>query len=87
MVPFRASSLWFRVVHSLLQVSMAKHPKRPGGDTPSTKKTKDVFQSLPGSRCLHCDQDCTLESKALQCGLCQNWVHSECEGISSESYK
>lgn len=66
---------------------MAKRPERPGGDTPPTKKTKDVFQSLPGSRCLHCDQDCTLESKALQCDLCQSWVHSECEGISSESYK
>ena len=66
---------------------MAKRTERPGGNTPPTKKTKDIFQSLPGSKCLHCDQDCTLESKALQCDLCQNWVHSECEGMSSESYK
>ena len=66
---------------------MAKRTERPGGDTPPTKKTKDIFQSLPGSKCLHCDQDCTLQSKALQCDLCQNWVHSECEGMSSESYK
>ena len=77
-----------------------KRPERPGGDTPPTKKTKDKpvkesqtssakdrLQSLPGGRCLHCDQDCTLESNALQCDLCQNWVHSKCEGISSELYK
>ena len=48
---------------------------------------EDRLQSLPGGRCLHCDQDCTLESDALQCDLCQNWVHSKCEGISSELYK
>ena len=29
---------------------------------------------------------CTTESKAIQCDLCHVWVHSECEGISNESY-
>ena len=64
-----------------------KRTERPGGDTPPTKKQKDRIQSLPGSKCLHCDQDCTLESKALQCDLCHTWVHSECEGVSSELYE
>ena len=77
-----------------------KRPERPGGNIPPTKKTKeksveesrmssaeDRLQSLPGGRCLHCNQDCTLESNALQRDLCQNWVYSECEGISSELYK
>ena len=27
------------------------------------------------------------KANALQCDLCQNWVYSECEGISSELYK
>ena len=73
----------------------SKRPGRPGGDTPPTKrdKTKTIdssgdssLQLLPGGKCPHCDQVCTTESKVIQCDLCHVWVHSECEGISNESY-
>jgi len=73
-----------------------KRPIRPGGDTPPTKKTKDKspaksdenkLYSLPGGKCPHCDEDCTTESNAIQCDLCHCWVHSECEGITSELYE
>ena len=29
----------------------------------------------------HCKEECTSESKALQCDLCGIWAHAECEGI------
>ena len=79
-----------------------KRSERPGGDTPPTKKPKGKsiesppspaepndsrLHSLPGGECPHCNEDCTAESKALQCDLCHCWVHSECEGISSELYE
>jgi len=70
-----------------------KHPVRSGGDTPPTKKLTDKSASkldenklytLPSGKCPHCDEDCTTESKAIQCDLCHCWVHSECEGILYE---
>ena len=47
------------------------------------KKQKERIQEV------HCDQDCMLESKALQCGLCHNWVHSDVMKayIASELFK
>ena len=63
----------------------AKRSERPGGDTPPTKKKRDKsadsparleegnLQLLPGDRCPHCDKDCSVESKAIQCDLCHVW--------------
>jgi len=70
-----------------------KHPVRPGGDTSPTKRPKDKsptenkLYSLPGGKCPHCDDDCTTESKAIQCDLCHCWVHSDCKCITSELYE
>jgi len=75
-----------------------KRPVRLGGLNPPIKKPKKITKSstkpdenkhysLPGGKCPHREEDCTAESKAIQCDLCYCWVHSECEGISSELYK
>ena len=36
--------------------------------------------------CSICYKPCTKEQKALECDLCDSWVHISCEGISTKSY-
>jgi len=56
-------------------------------DSTSPEKRDEQVRNLPGDKCPHCNQVCTIESEAIQCDLCSNWVHAQCEGISSELYK
>jgi len=40
--------------------------------------------------CGHCNKTCDadgIKSEALQCDLCEGWVHASCENISSKHYK
>jgi len=44
-------------------------------------------QSKEVDVCGHCNKKCMIRSEAIQCDLCQFWVHASCEGISKENYK
>ena len=58
--------------------------KRPN-DTPPD--TRILQQSKKVNVCGHCNKNCTLGSEAIQCDLCQSWVHASCEALDTEDYK
>jgi len=68
-----------------VNAATSKHPRVI--DSTSPEKRDEHIRNLPGDKCPHCNQICTIESEAIQCDLCSNWVHAQCEGISSELYK
>nr|2KYU_A Chain A, Histone-lysine N-methyltransferase MLL [Homo sapiens] len=46
--------------------------------------------SAKGNFCPLCDKcydDDDYESKMMQCGKCDRWVHSKCENLSDEMYE
>jgi len=63
----------------------SKHPRVI--DSTSPEKRNEQVRSLPGDKCPHCNQVCTIENEAIQCDLWSNWVHAQCEGIANELYK
>jgi len=58
--------------------------KRPD-DTPPDSRI--IQQSKIVNVCGHCNKKCTIRSEAIQCDLCQSWVHAACEGVSKEEYE
>ena len=62
-----------------VNAATSKHPRVI--DSTSPEKRDEQVRNLPGDKCPHCNQVCTIESKAIQCDLCSNWVHAQCEGI------
>jgi len=44
-------------------------------------------QSKEVDICGHCNKKYMIRSEAIQCDLCQSWVHASCEDISKENYK
>ena len=64
----------------------SSHRKRMRpNDTPPDPRI--LQESKKVNVCGHCNKKCTLRSEAIQCDLCQSWVHASCEGISKENYK
>ena len=47
---------------------------------------EDPTNNILVNVCGHCNK-CMPRSEAIQCDLCQSWVHASCEGISKETYK
>jgi len=68
-----------------VNTAASKHPRVTDSTFPEERD--EQVRNLPGDKCPHCNQVCTIESEAIQCNLCSNWVHAHCEGISSELYK
>lgn len=61
-------------------------PKRRRNDDDTPPKAMTV----PGDVCGHCNKKCTTKGKsseAIQCDVCFEWVHAQCEGYSKEQYK
>ena len=54
-------------------------------DTPPDPRI--LHKSKTVNVCGYCKKKCTSRSEAIQCDLCQSWVHASCEGISKEIYK
>jgi len=47
---------------------------------------EDPTNNILVNVCGHCNK-CMPKSEAIQCDLCQSWVHASCEGINKETYK
>ena len=60
--------------------------KRPRIYSVSPNKKIDQLQKLPGGACAKCKQDLGPDSEAIQCDLCNNWIHAQCEGVSKDMY-
>jgi len=60
----------------------------------TSAKRKRQNDTPPDSRILRqskkvnvCNKRCTLRSEAIQCDLCQSWVHASCEALNKEEYE
>ena len=63
----------------------AAPPKRKRNDD-----TPPKAMTAPGDICGHCNKRCTTKGKsseAIQCDVCFEWVHAQCEGLSKDQYK
>ena len=61
-------------------------PKRKRNDNTPPK----AMTVVPGDICGHCNKKCTAKEKsseAIQCDVCFEWVHAQCEGLSKDQYK
>ena len=47
---------------------------------PTQKATKAKYP------CLRCKKNVAKNSRSVRCGICQNWVHVECEGMPVDFY-
>ena len=52
--------------------------------TPRTLKKKPVIENI---RCGKCDQDVGKKEHKVQCGMCELWHHTSCEGVPGALYK
>ena len=71
------------------ETSMSNGPggiKRPRVYSVSPDKRTEQLQKFPGGTCVKCKQDLSPESEAIQCDLCNIWVHAKCEGVSKDMY-
>jgi len=51
---------------------------------------KSVLSNLSGDICGHCNKQCTEvgeQGQAIQCDICDVWVHAVCDGISEDQYQ
>ena len=62
---------------------MSKHERAGGGDSPSTKKTKDKSGEVVV--CVKCSKNVVEDS--IECESCLKWEHRVCAGISKEEYE
>lgn len=51
------------------------------------KKASAVHQDEDDAPCGKCGQIVNSDSRALQCDICDHWLHTECAGVSVEAYK
>ena len=62
---------------------MSKCKRAGGGDSPSTKKTKDKSGEVVV--CVKCSKN--VEEDSIECKSCLKWEHRVCTGISKEEYE
>ena len=62
---------------------MSKRERAEGGDSPSTKKTKDKSGEVVV--CVKCSKN--VEEDSIECESCLKWEHRVCAGISKEEYE
>ena len=62
---------------------MSKRERAGGGDSPSTKKTKDKSGEI--IVCVKCSKN--GEEDSIECESCLKWEHRVCTGISKEEYE
>ena len=62
---------------------MSKCERTGGGDSPSTKKTKDKSGEVVV--CVKCSKN--AEEDSIECESCLKWEYRVCVGISKEEYE
>jgi len=68
-----------------LASSRTSAKRKRQNDTPPDSRI--LRQSKKVNVCGHCNKRCTLRNEAIQCDLCQSWVHASCEALNKEKYE
>ena len=66
---------------------MAPAGESTTGTDPTTGKDKGRKEPAPKHPCIKCSKNVKTNDKAVQCKVCELWVHITCQDISEEEFK